>query len=383
MSKDMYYIDPDIVFLNHGSFGGVPKEVFQRYQNLQLECEMQPMEFMRKFQSRAQESRRKLCKFLNAPDDCVVFTRNVSESMNIAARALNLRKDDEVLGTSHVYVPMQRMFDEFCFRQVQFKEPIVSQQQIVDEIFASVTEKTKVIFASHIASCSAMILPVKEICKRAREMGLLSVIDGAHAPGQIPVDLLDIDADFYGGNNHKWLSAPKSSGFLYVKKIHQKMVKPLIISWSYKQETPFYVVSETNHEFVDMMSWTGTLDASCQIIVGDAVDFQRRHEWKNVQRRCFEICSRGRETWCAAFDVEEDNIYPTSPEFFAQMVILPLPKQCKDASLLKERLWKEHKVEIVTSTVQGKKYLRMSIQAYNSDEDVQKLVEATKKILAL
>src|SRR5439155_4471628 len=227
----------DITFLNHGSYGACPRPVFETYQAWQRELESQPVEFFRRLPGRFAEARGALAGFVGTAPDNLVFVPNVTWGANAIARSLALAPRDEVLATDLEYGAVDRTWRYHCDqRGVRYVNqpvsvPVTSADEIVEQLWAGVTERTRVIAMSHITSGTALILPVAEVCRRARAAGILTVIDGAHAPGQIDLDLDDLGVDFYGGNCHKWLCAPKGSGFLYARPEHQDSLDPLIISW--------------------------------------------------------------------------------------------------------------------------------------------------------
>ena len=220
--REYFLIDPNIVFLNHGSFGAVPKPVFKDYQDWQLELERQPVEFLgRKAPIYLEHSRKILADYLGVHFNDLVYITNVTEAINLVARSLQLNPNDEVLATNMEYGAMDRTW-RFLSIQSGFKYinhavsvPVNDPALYVEEFWRSVTPETRVIFISHISSPTALIAPIKAICARARQAGILTIIDGAHAPGQISLDLLDLGADFYAANLHKWLCAPKGAGFLF------------------------------------------------------------------------------------------------------------------------------------------------------------------------
>ena len=239
--KQHFLLDPSIVFLNHGSFGATPKPVFDEYQRWQLELERQPVEFMaRRFTGLMAESRAALGEYLGTHADNLVYTQNVTISINIVARSLKLGAGDEVLTSDHEYGAMDRTWrflaKEHGFRYINQPVSLASKEALIDSFWSAVTPRTRVIFLSHITSSTALIFPVDEIIKRARAVGIITVIDGAHVPGQIPLDLDSLGADFYGGNLHKWLCAPKGAGFLYARPEIQHLLKPLVVSWGYEPE---------------------------------------------------------------------------------------------------------------------------------------------------
>ncbi|HET9590429.1 MAG TPA: aminotransferase class V-fold PLP-dependent enzyme, partial [Anaerolineales bacterium] len=232
--KEHFLLDPNVIFLNHGSFGATPKPVFREYQRWQLELERQPVEFLgRHITKLLADSRAALGEYLGTHADNLVYTQNATIALNIIARSLALGPNDEVLATDHEYGAMDRMW-RFLSRERGFRyinqpveTPLPTEQDFVDSFWRGVTARTRAIFLSHITSSTALILPIQEIVRRAREASILSIIDGAHAPGQIALHLDSLEADFYCGNLHKWLCAPKGAGFLYARPERQPMLKPL------------------------------------------------------------------------------------------------------------------------------------------------------------
>jgi isopenicillin-N epimerase len=214
--RDLFLLRSDIVFLNHGSFGACPRPVFETYQAWQLELERQPVEFLgRRFDALLRAARKELGAYLHADPEDLAYVPNATTGLNIVARSLSLQPGDEVLSTGHEYGALDR-----TWRFIRHKQgarylshappmPLESREQVVEAVWAGVSERTRVLFLSHITSPTALIFPVEELVHRARTAGLLTVVDGAHTPGQIPIDLAALGADFYVGNCHKWLCAPK------------------------------------------------------------------------------------------------------------------------------------------------------------------------------
>ncbi|HUI89469.1 MAG TPA: aminotransferase class V-fold PLP-dependent enzyme [Anaerolineales bacterium] len=210
--KNQFLLNPKIHFLNHGSFGATLKPVFLEYQRWQRELECQPVEFLgRRAAALMAEARASLGKFLGTHADNLVYTHNVTIALNIAARSLELGPDDEVLTSDHAYGARDRMW-RFLSKERGFKYvhqgislPLSTPQQFVNNLWAGVTPRTRVIFLSHISSPTAILFPVEEVIRRARGQGILTVIDGAHTPRQIPLALDTLGVDFYGGNLHKWM----------------------------------------------------------------------------------------------------------------------------------------------------------------------------------
>ena len=216
--REHFLLDPSITFLNHGSFGATPRPVFDEYQRWQRELENQPVEFLaRRCAGLMADSRAVLGEYLGTHADNLVYTQNVTISLNIIARSLELGADDEVLTSDHEYGATDRMW-RFISRERGFtfiSRPVdlTSREACIESFWRAVTPRTRIIFLSHITSPTAIILPVEEILRRARAQGIITIIDGAHVAGQLPLHLDSLGADFYGGNLHKWLCAPKGAGF--------------------------------------------------------------------------------------------------------------------------------------------------------------------------
>ncbi len=325
--RDEFLIDPDVVFLNHGSFGACPRPVFDRYQAWQRELERQPVEFVgRRQRDLLTDARQALATYLGAQRDDLVLVPNVTTALNIVARSLPLQPGDEVLSTDHEYGALQRTWT-FVGEQRQARlvaqrlpKPIEDQDEVVEAIWTGVTPRTRVLFLSHITSPTAVILPIEPLIARAREAGIWTVIDGAHAPGQIDVDLSRLEVDFYGGNCHKWLSSAKGAGFLYVRKELQSLIDPLVVSWGWRPNEPW------STPFVDELQRQGTHDISAYLSVPAAIAFQQDRDWPSVRQQCHELARLARQSMTTLTGIEA--LVPDDPKWFAQMATLPLPPSC-------------------------------------------------------
>ena len=373
-----FLLDPSVTFLNHGSFGATPKPVFDEYQRWQLELERQPVEFLgRRFAGLMAESRAALGAYLGTHADNLVYTQNVTVSLNIVARSLNLGAGDEVLATDHEYGAMDRTWRflarERGFAYINRPVALTSKEDFVESFWAGVTPRTRVVFLSHITSPTALIFPVEEIVNRARAAGLITVIDGAHAAGQIPLDLDTLGADFYGGNLHKWLCAPKGAGFLYARPEAQHLLKPLVVSWGYEPETP------GASAFIDQHEWQGTRDIAAFLSVPATIEFMRTHDWDAVRRECGLLLGEAIGQVCGLTGLTPRH----APDFDlrGQMGAAPLP--LSDLAALKTRLYDEYKIEVPLVQWQDKQFIRISVQGYNSREDIDLLVTALRHLLPL
>ena len=223
--RELFLLDPEVIFLNHGSFGACPKPVFAAYQAWQRRLEEQPVLFLgREYADLQYSARQKLGAFLGAEADDLVYIPNATYGVNIVAHSLAIQPGDEILTTDHEYGACDNTWEFICrktggnYIHQPISLPIDSVEACIDQLWRGVTGKTKLIYLSQISSPTAQLLPVEAICQRARREGILTFIDGAHAPGQIPVNLQAIGADFYTGNAHKWMLSPKGAAFLYVQR---------------------------------------------------------------------------------------------------------------------------------------------------------------------
>jgi isopenicillin-N epimerase len=352
--------------------------VFEAYQAWQLELERQPVEFLgRRFEDLMRVARQALAVFVGADADALVYVPNATTGLNIVARSLSLREGDEVLATDHEYGALDRTWRFICAKRgaryirQPVPLPIESAEHVVEAIWSGVTPRTRVLFVSHITSPTAIIFPVAELIRRAREAGIITIVDGAHAPGQISLDLKALGTDFYSGNCHKWMCAPKGSAFLYSRPEVQHLVEPLVVSWGWEAEKP------GPSRFIDAQEWQGTRDVAAYLSVPTAIQFMAEHNWLRVRQECHELVRYARERVSELTGLSP--ITPDSPEWFAQMAALPIPL-C-DLDTLKCKLYDELAIEIPTVEWNGRHFVRISIPGYTTQADVDALVNALAVLL--
>ena len=229
--RDLFLLQDNVVFLNHGSFGACPREVFENYQKWQLELEKQPVEFLSENRGNLnmmKSVRESLAKEFRTSSENLVLVTNATTGLNVVAKSLSLKPGDEILTTDHEYGALEKTW-EFIARKTNSKFvkttvpiPLLSAEQFTESVWSGVTKRTRILFLSHITSATSLLFPISELIKRAKERGILTIIDGAHVPGHINLNLETLGADFYSGNCHKWMLTPKGSAFLYVKPEMQK-----------------------------------------------------------------------------------------------------------------------------------------------------------------
>ena len=320
---------------------------------------------------RLAEAKAKLGAYLNVGPDDLGFVTNATFGVNLAARSPKLGPGDEVLTSDQEYGACNNVWT-FLSRKQGFsyrhaKIPLPATREVMLETFwQAVTPQTRVIYLSHVTSPTAQTFPVAEICARARDAGILTVIDGAHAPGQLDLDLTALGADVYTGNLHKWLCAPKGAGFLYVRPGQHALMEPLVVSWGWERDRG-----------LEALSWVGTEDVSRYLAVPAAIDFQREHDWPAVRRGCHALLTRAlgqlqNVTGLPSAYVDEDG--------YTQLAISPLPVGT-DLEAFKTKLYNVYNIEIPLTEHLGRPYLRISVQGYNTRADLDVLMSAVKELL--
>jgi len=376
--KNNFLLDKSVTYLNHGSFGASPKPIFEEFQRLQLELENEPVQFItKKSLAYLKTAKQKLAKYIGCQPEDFFFTPNPTVAVNTILRSLNLQEGDEILSTNHEYGAMDKTWNFFSkktgikYIRQEISLPIVSKEKILEEFWSGYTSKTKVIFINEISSATALIFPVKEICQKAQELGLITIIDGAHVPGHIDLNIEELNPDFYTGTLHKWMLAPKGSSFLYVKKEFQNDIDPLVVSWGYDNA----IITES--QFLDYHEYQGTRDISAFLCTPKVVDFLEENNWKQISAACKVIVRENYQRFCDLLHAKP--LCPISEEFLGQMASIQI--QTEEPVKLKELLFEKYKIEIPVMPLNGKVYLRYSINGYNSQEDLDILYKALQEIL--
>jgi isopenicillin-N epimerase len=383
-----FLLDDSVVFLNHGSYGACPRPVFDAYQNWQLQLERQPVAFLDQKRGLSQwmwDARAALAADLGTTADNLVGQINATQALNVVAQSLDLNPGDEILTTDHEYAALEKTWAYVCRRtgakivQVTVPLPMVSDGPFTDAVLSGMTDRTRVLFLSHITSATALIFPIQAAVTEARKRGIWTVIDGAHTPGHIPLDLDSLGADFYAGNCHKWLMAPKGTAFLYVRPECQSLINPLVISHGWQPNAsgrdpgPFFSTA-----FVDSLEAQGTRDPAAWLTVPTALAFRRAHDWDTVASHCQQMAQDTALRLAAL-----TGLAPfASPRFCApQMVAMPVPDY--DPQTLKDQLLAGWNIEIPCYRWQGHCIVRVSVQGYNSQPHLDLLIHSLTQILHL
>jgi isopenicillin-N epimerase len=377
--RDLFLLDPGVTFLNHGSFGACPREVFEAQQHWQLEMERNPVEFLgRRSAGLLARARDALGAALGANGEHLVFVPNATTGVNIVARSFPLAPGDEVLTTDLEYGACDATWERICAergaRYVKVPIPLpYRREEVVQRMLDAVTPRTRLIYASHITSTTALILPVADLCKAARERGIATLVDGAHAPGQIALEIDAVGADFYTGNCHKWLCAPKGAGFLHARPEHHAMLDATVTSWGYAQGAGGHVGFEAylgRSVFERRLQWQGTRDIAAWLSVPAAIEFQMRHDWPAVRARCHALARHAHDVL-----TRRHGVAPLArDDDWAQMVAIPVPAQ--DPEALRARLYEESRIEIPVTKHGEHVFVRVSAQGYNTPGDIGTLLAA-------
>lgn len=376
--KSQFLLRDDVTFLNFGSFGACPKPIFERYQQYQLELEQEPVQFITVTGLQyLKQSREALAAYINCPADDVVYVTNPSYAVNIIAKSFNLQKDDEILTTNLEYGACDRTWNYYCkkvgakYIRQPITIPIQSKEDLINEFFKGLTSKTKLVFISHLTSSTGLRMPVEEICAIAKQKGILTFVDGAHAPGQLPLNLQTLQADIYTGACHKWMMTPKGSSFLYVKNEHQHLFDPLIVSWGYQSTAP------SQSQFLDYHQMQGTRDFSAFLCIPNAIEFMQQNNWSAVSKTCKEMVQQNAPRFCKL--LKATPTAPITDDFICQLYSTPI--KTKQPLELHRHFFNQYKIEVPVMPHGDNVFLRYSIQAFNTQNDLDKLYNAVEDII--
>lgn len=385
-----FLLREDVVFLNHGSFGACPRSVFEAYQGFQLELERQPVAFLggADLTERMRTPRVALAAELGTDPDNIVGQVNATQALNVVAQSLDLKPGDEILTTDHEYSALEKTWAYVTRRTgarvvvVKVPLPFVSEAAFTETLVSAFTERTRVLFLSHITSPTAIVFPIAPAIAEAKKRGIWTVIDGAHTPGHIELDLDALDVDFYSGNCHKWLMTPKGSAFLYVRPELQGLINPLVVShgWTVDSKLPGAKGAFGNSPFIDELEMQGTRDPAAWLSIPSALAFRKEHQWRDVAAQCRALAQETAQRLG-----ELTGLAPlSSPDFCApQMVAMPIPDVGIDPKDLHDTLLARYNIEIPVFKWQQHHIVRLSVQGYNSKPQMDLLLEALSDLLGL
>jgi isopenicillin-N epimerase len=349
--REGFLLDPDVAYFNHGGFGACSAEVFEEYRRRQRELESEPTQFFKRFEGSMALARGAMAEFVGARVADLVFVPNATSALNVVIRSLRIRPEEEILTTKHEYGAILRTLG-FIRANVVLVEP--------SELIASIGIRTRAVVVSHITSPTGLVLPVEEICAATRRAGVLSIVDGAHVPGHMPLDLGALGADVYAGNCHKWLCAPKGSGFLWARPEHQDWIEPQVISWGYQEDAGFG----------ERHGWQGTRDPAAYLTVPRAIEVHASFDSEAAQDLADEAERR----------LSQLGLRPLRGRRAPLMRVLTV--RHADPTELSRRLYEDHRVEVPAYEWEETTLLRVSIGPYNDESDLERLVAGVKHTLA-
>jgi isopenicillin-N epimerase len=387
---DRWLLDPEVIFLNHGSFGATPKAVLDEQEKIRRRIETEPLLFFdHHYLEELDRARADLANFLGARTDDLAFVANATTGVNTVLRSLQLRAADELLVTDHEYNACRNAIDavaadagaEVVVAPIPF--PLTGEGEVIEAVLERVSSRTRLLLIDHVTSQTGLVLPIERLVGEVQGRGVDVLVDGAHAPGMVSLDLDELGATFYTGNCHKWVCAPKGAAFLHVREDRRNGTRPLVISHGAN------ATSTERSRFHLEHDWTGTRDPSAWLSVPAALrEMESMVEggWDEVRRRNRELVLEGRRVLCEALEIEA----PCPESMIGSLASLPLPdgdggsvNDLFPFDLLQVRLFQEHRIEVPVIAWPGppRRLVRISAQLYNSPPQYVALAEALQKIL--
>ncbi len=386
--NSVWPLDPQVVFLNHGSFGSCPIPVLEEQQRLRQQMEARPIEFLgRELEQRLDQAREELAEFVQCDADRLAFVPNATYGVNSVLRSLELQPGDEILVTDHEYNACRNVVDYVAKQRqarvvvVKLPFPLKYSETVVERLMAAVTAHTRILLLDYVTSATGLVLPLLELVPKLREFGVRVLIDGAHAPGFLPLDLRHLHADYFTGNCHKWMNTPKGAAFLYARPELQKEVRPACISHGANSNR------SDRSRFLMEFDWTGTIDPTAILSIPAAIQFVEDNfegGWAGLRQRNRELALEGRALVLQALGMPA----PAPDIMVRSMVAFPLsPEPTTEPTPpgldpLQVALREQFHIEIPVATwgrnAAGHPHrtLRFSVQAYNSLDQYKLLADA-------
>ncbi len=371
-------LDRKLAYLNHGGFGAAPAEVQAEQQRWRAAMERNPAGFLvRQLPDLLSDVRGQVAEFFGADAGGLVFTDNATTGTQTVIAQATLGPGDEVLVTDHCYpavLAQLRLAAEAAgatLRVMQVPIPAGDSVAVAEAVLAGLSGQTRLVVVDHIASCSGLVFPVREIAAECRRQGVPLLVDGAHAAGQVPVNLGSLGADFWVGNLHKWLCAPKASAVLYAAPQWRGTLRPLVASHG------------VFAGYLPAFDWTGTRDPSAILAVPAALSFFRRPGWDAVWQHNNELARRGAELVAGQLGTAQPGTATPDAGWLAaamRLVRLPDPVEETVARALESRLFSEFGVVVPVTFHRGWQWLRLSAQLYNTIGDYERLASALTKL---
>ncbi len=372
-----WMLDPEIVFLNHGCFGARPRSVLEAQIHRRHEFEASPIEYLdRHRDGLIQQARTRLGGFLKASVDNLAFVTNATAGINAVLRSTQFDPGDEILTTTHVYNAVRRTLELVArergatFREVPVPFPLHSSAQIMDAIHAALTARTRMLIVDHVTSPTAVVFPIKQLIALCEQQDIAVLVDGAHAPGMLDVDIEALNPSWYAGNLHKWVSAPPGAAFLWARPDRQLGIHPPVIS---------HFMDEG---FVAEFNWQGTRDISPWLCVDEALSYFERFSWKAVRGHNHELA-----TWVQQLWTQRWGVPPTTPldgSMIGSMTTVALPEippRYEEPMQLQRELWDRWQIEVPIIDWNGRWWIRASCQIYNRPQQYELVADAITELL--
>ncbi len=387
---ELWPLDPGVIFLNHGSFGACPIEVLRHQAALRAEMEAEPVRFLsRELDDRLDAARHALAAFVGADPEDLAFVTNATSGVNAVLRSIVFRQGDELLTTDHAYNACRNALDFVAGRAgatvvvAQIPFPVTSPAEAVDAVMARVTARTRLALLDHITSPTALVLPIARLIAELAGRGVEVVVDGAHAPGMVSLDLQSLGAAYYSGNCHKWLCAPKGSAFLWVRRDRQRDIRPLTISHGAN------ATRAGRSRFRLEFDWTGTADPTAWLTVPKAIDYLGSllpGGWPALMARNHALALEARGLLGAAAGTPP----PSADEMVGSLASIILPDGptteigWRRPDPLQLRLFDGWSIEVPVMSwpAAPRRLIRVSAQLYNRRDHYVTLAEAVGKELA-
>lgn len=382
-------LDDGLVYLNTGSYGIVAREVFDRVTELRRQMQSNPVDFLwRRGGELLRRARECLAEEIGCEPSQVIFTDNVTTAMNLVAASLRVKGPGEILLSDHEYPAVRFAWERAAqqqglrLRYVRLPELPGSAEEIVAAFARHLCPATRILFFSHVLYTTGMILPAWELCQLARQNGVVSVIDGAHAPGMLDLDVTRIGCDFYGANLHKWLLAPVGAGFLYVRPGMEDRILPLTVSWGwyYDRAKAFQWNQFGGSPWQRSFEFAGSRDVTPWLVVPEAVGFLHKLGWQNIQARQRELAAEARSRLDGRRGLRLAT--PTTAGLSGAITAFRLPGTATDPQAVRSALWERFRIEINMIEHAAGPWLRVSTHFYNSRHDLDMLAQAVDAVLA-
>ena len=364
VTKSLWTLEADMVFLNHGSYGATPKEILSEQQRWRDRLESQPCRFINHEAPPAiRHSASQLANFLNAAPDDIVFVENTTSGINAVLNSISFEAGDEVLVSDHIYNAVRNSI-LFQIESIGAKLvvasvglPLSNEKEIVDKFCIGINKKTRLIVVDHVASVSGVVFPVSSIAKKAQEKNIPVLVDGAHAPGMLDLDVPSLGVDWYVGNCHKWLCSPKGAAFIWARKDKQTNLHPTAIS------------HDLGKGFTFEFDKIGTRDASPWLCVPSAIEFHQKIGGAGIRQRNHEVVVSAACRLAALWQTE----LGAAPNLFGSLATIRIPNKLdptrESADHIKNWLWKEKRAEVHVMPFCDHLWVRLSVHAYNTEDE--------------